>query len=884
MKNNISDCAVWRFRGTKVLYAIILLLCVCINQAEALNKWTILSWNNLGMHCMDDDYSVFSILPPYNTVHAQLVFGANGNTQLQSSGFGYSVTYHAVADPAGSINTTSIDKSNFWTYAPQLLGTNLADDAGVPIPGYGQSFMPGAANTPQEMGFDTSYNWFQAFGIPITPYDDQLKKNFYPLMRITVNHNILNKVVDTTDIVLPVSDEMDCRVCHASGSGSSARPDQGWVWEPVPTRDYRLNILRLHDQDRFQEIPDAYKIDLAAAGFTTNGLYASVTVEGKPVLCVSCHNSEILQGSGLAGILPLTQAIHGRHASVIDPWNGLTLDAVDNSSSCYRCHPGSETRCLRGAMGSSVGADGEPAMQCQSCHGSMSAVASPDRDGWLDEPNCQACHTGDALNNSGQIRYTSVFDANGDMRVPPSSRFATNPNTPASGYSLFRFSVGHGGLQCSACHGAAHAIYPSAHTNDNLTAIQFQGHEGTFSECTQCHSGSPANTLGGPHGLHPIGDVWLEGHQIPGLNAANCITCHGIDQRGTVLSRAQADRSFTIYGSVNRTFWRGYQIGCYTCHQGYNNIIMNPNQIPVAQNVNTNTAINIPVSFTLPANDGDDDPLTYRIVKQPYNGRIGLSGSTATYYPDNTFAGVDSFTFAASDNMSDSNLGHGVITVGGGPCVYTLTPSNQSFSELGQAGTIQVATGAACGWMAASECVWLSILSPGGSPVTGPGNVAYRLTRNLSSSPRSGTLRIAGLTFTVNQAAAPPDLNGDDLPDSWQSLYFTGPYDPEAAPGEDPDLDGITNMDEYLSGTIPDSDSSFLRITSFNVEAVNHIFQLAFPSVVQRYYQVQRTPDLQNPDWQGFTNAVIGTGIELPQSGVLVPESQRMFYRVRLVE
>ena len=29
---------------------------------------TLLGWNNLGMHCMDSDYSVFSVLPPYNTV------------------------------------------------------------------------------------------------------------------------------------------------------------------------------------------------------------------------------------------------------------------------------------------------------------------------------------------------------------------------------------------------------------------------------------------------------------------------------------------------------------------------------------------------------------------------------------------------------------------------------------------------------------------------------------------------------------------------------------------------------------------------------------------------------------------------------------------------
>ena len=35
--------------------------------------WRAIAWNNLGMHCMDADFSVFSILPPYNTIHAQVV-------------------------------------------------------------------------------------------------------------------------------------------------------------------------------------------------------------------------------------------------------------------------------------------------------------------------------------------------------------------------------------------------------------------------------------------------------------------------------------------------------------------------------------------------------------------------------------------------------------------------------------------------------------------------------------------------------------------------------------------------------------------------------------------------------------------------------------------
>ena len=44
---------------------------------------------------MDSDYSVFSILPPYNTIEAQLIVG--GLLIINSSS--YTVTYEAVADP-----------------------------------------------------------------------------------------------------------------------------------------------------------------------------------------------------------------------------------------------------------------------------------------------------------------------------------------------------------------------------------------------------------------------------------------------------------------------------------------------------------------------------------------------------------------------------------------------------------------------------------------------------------------------------------------------------------------------------------------------------------------------------------------------------------------
>ena len=860
-------------------------VCLCFGLASfapvasAQTNWHVLGWNNLGMHCMDNDYSVFSILPPYNTIEAQVVWGLNGTAHLVQTGTGYSVSYAAVADPSGSINKTAVGKGNFWTYVPLLLGQALPPDAGVDLSGagYPQSFMPGTNNTPMRMNYESAYGWFASYGIPITPYDDLMRKNAYPMMRLSASNG--NVRVATADIVLPVSDEMDCRICHASGSGPAALPPAGWVWNPNPTRDYRLNILRLHDAIRFQEMPAQYKVILAARGFTTNGLYASVVKNGQPVFCAACHLSEAVPGTGYPGVPPLTTAVHGQHASVTDPISHLTLDSSSNRSSCYRCHPGSDTRCLRGVMGTAVAANGDLAMQCQSCHGSMSTVGNPGRTGWLNEPTCQSCHSGDAVSNNGQIRYTSSF-TNGTYRVAVNQRFATNTNAPAPGLTLYRFSRGHGGLYCSACHGSTHAEYPSAFTNDNVASIQFQGHEGVHSECTQCHRASPSTVDGGPHGLHPIGTPWINGHQTPGKTPSNCTTCHGTNQRGTVLSRSQMSWSVSVFDrQYTYNFFRGQQIGCYTCHQGSGNTDHNPNPAPVAQNVSASTGINMPVGMILPVTDANT--LAYRIVKQPAHGRVGLAGSVATYYPDTAYFGTDSFTFAAWDGSTDSNLGKAIVTVADGACNYVISPSSQTFSELSQVGAVQITTGAGCPWTVASESQWLNILSSA-MPGSGSGTVAYSLDRNTGSNSRTGTLSIAGMTCTVIQAGAPVDANHDGLPDAWQNLYFGSTSSTNAAAGADPDHDGMSNLNEYLSGTVPNNSSSVLKITDFSVASASQVFQLAFPSLLQRYYQVQQTADLKNPDWMGYTNAVFGTGTSMPLGGPV--SAQQMFYRVLLVQ
>ena len=610
----------------------------------------VIAWNNLGMHCMDSDFSLFSILPPYNTIYAQVVDGS-GNLVTDPGGF--TVTYQAVADPSGSLNTTSVGKTNFWDYVQTLFGATLSPDQG--LAGFA---MPGSANQPQPMTWDAAQRWFMAEGIPITPYDDQGFKNPYPMMRVTLK-NGTGQVLATTDIVLPVSDEMDCRACHASGSSPAAEPSAGWVYDPNPDLDYRSNILRLHDERHLGKA--AFGDSLVAAGYTTGGLEATAA-SGTTVLCASCHASNALPGTGVPGLPPLTRAVHGWHAHVTDPTNGQSLDASTNRSACYRCHPGSTTRCLRGAMGAAVASDGSLAMQCQSCHGSMSEVGG-EREGWLDEPGCGSCHTGTATANSGEIRYTSVFDIPGHERVPANRTFATNLDVPAAGYSLFRFSYGHGGLACSACHGATHAEYPSTHDGDNVQSVDLQGHEGMLADCRTCHGSSPSTVTGGPHGMHPVGQEWVQAHPDAAEGGATaCQACHGEDYRGTVLSRALGDRSVSAFGST-KTLWRGYQIGCYLCHNGPSSDDGTSNHPPTAANRSATTAHDTPVSIALSASDADGDPLTLRIVSQPQHGTVGLSSSTANYIPGAGFGGSDTFTYAAWDGSASSNLATVTVTV-----------------------------------------------------------------------------------------------------------------------------------------------------------------------------------------------------------------------------
>jgi len=289
-------------------------------QPRAVNTpFVVLGFNDLGMHCMNQDCSEFLILPPFNNLHAQVIDRTHGSPEIVTNG----ITVQYVMPT----NTRSADKTNFWTYANALLGVNLPPNIGLTGNGLSGPMTRVAGRTD-----------FAATGIPVTPIDDNGRENPYPLATVTVRQN--GVIMGTTQVVVPVSWEISCNLCHNAPGVSTA-----------------TDILEDHDR-----------------------LHGTTLVNQKPVLCAACHADVALGAPGLPGVSNFSSAMHTAHAP--------RMAELGLKNECYACHPGIRTLCQRDIHLSR-------GMACNDCHVSMLAVGDPGRRPWIDEPLCGSCHQAD---------------------------------------------------------------------------------------------------------------------------------------------------------------------------------------------------------------------------------------------------------------------------------------------------------------------------------------------------------------------------------------------------------------------------------------------------------------------------------------------------------
>ena len=85
-------------------------------------------------------------------------------------------------------------------------------------------------------------------------------------------------------------------------------------------------------------------------------------------------------------------------------------------------------------------------------------------------------------------------------------------------------------------------------------------------------------------------------------------------------------------------------------------------------------------------------------------------------------------------------------------CVLTINPASASYTTGGGAGSVAItANNQTCPWTAVSNNSWITITS--GSGGVGSGTTGYSVASN-TGAPRTGTMTIAGQSFTVSQQGA----------------------------------------------------------------------------------------------------------------------------------
>lgn len=83
------------------------------------------------------------------------------------------------------------------------------------------------------------------------------------------------------------------------------------------------------------------------------------------------------------------------------------------------------------------------------------------------------------------------------------------------------------------------------------------------------------------------------------------------------------------------------------------------------------------------------------------------------------------------------------------PCAFAITPTTATSTADGVRGTVAVSTTATCAWQVVQNAPWIRLVT--GQSGTGPGTVEYAVDANPTAIPRTGTLTIAGLLFTLHQ-------------------------------------------------------------------------------------------------------------------------------------
>lgn len=185
---------------------------------------------------------------------------------------------------------------------------------------------------------------------------------------------------------------------------------------------------------------------------------------------------------------------------------------------------------------------------------------------------------------------------------------------------------------------------------------------------------------------------------------------------------------------------------------------------------------------------------------------------TGAAYAANEPGGSAAWAFMQQQVLSAPSLNNNpkwliLPTSGGAPvCTYTLAASSASVAATANTGSVGVTAPSTCAWTAASNNAWITITSPLAS-VNGNGTVAYSVAAN-NGVARTGTLTIAGQTYTINQASG--------------CSYSLSANSASAVASGSTGSVTVTASDAACSWTATSNNSPWLSISSINGDTVNY--------------------------------------------------------------